>query len=103
MLFSDSYLDILAHDICVDILTNGDIDPNLYGYTNGIYDISTDTFWRNDYTKYQTEQYAAEIQQYRRKNGWGCDYTVKKPDKLPIQHFQQTFRFEEISPYSEHY
>ena len=101
-LFPNTYIHQLPPDLRADILSRGDVDPHLYCYENGLYDVGNDVFWQFDSDSYDKESYAAEIQQYRRENGWGSDYTVKPPDKLPIQYFEREFRFE-ITPCTERY
>ena len=95
----------MPDDISADILTQGVVNPHLYAYNNGFYDIGTDTFWLHDYTDYEKEQYAANIQESCREIGWGSEYTVKEvyasyreKNKLPKirwipDHYAETFHF----------
>ena len=77
------------------------VDRHKWSYSNGIYDINTDTFWKYDESDFWTEQ-AAAIEKYRREKGWGDEYCVSPPSgtKMSIRYFDQPFRFN-ITPETE--
>ena len=75
------------------------INPNrfLWSYRNGLYNIEDDFFWPFFDREFWTEL-AAPMQEYRRQNGWGEDYTLSPPtnDDVSIKYFDIDFR-----PYGE--
>lgn len=71
------------------------IDKYKRSFQNGIYDAKVDVFFLyTDDHKWDIK--ARLIQEYRRKNGWGNDYTVipPHPKQVSMKYFDQIFRFE---------
>lgn len=77
------------------------VDRHKWSYDDGIYDTETDTFWPfEDQDEWDT--LGNSIQEYRRQNGWGDDYTVVPPsgENMTVKYFNQPFRFR-ITPETE--
>ena len=77
------------------------VDRHKWSYDNGIYDTESDTFWSFD-EQDQWHELGQNIQQYRRDNGWGNNYTVTPPTgvNMTVKYFAQPFRYE-INPETE--
>ena len=70
------------------------VERTKWSYDDGIYDVSTDTFWAYEEQDDWIEQ-GQRLQQYRRAQNWGDAYTITPPSAstMSVRYIKTPFRF----------